>query len=101
MSTLQKLLNHLDEKFLDISKHTAQDVIDEIETYRAQKDEEYKKLKKENKLLFGKYKGYTIEELTKTLKGKDYCRWLLKQAWFDEKFNDLIEEMAKYGIKKN
>jgi len=101
MSTLQKLLNHLDEKFLDISKHTAQDVIDEIETYRAQKDEEYKKLKKENKLLFGKYKGYTIEELTKTLKGTDYCRWLLKQAWFDEKFTDLIQEMAKYGIKKN
>lgn len=98
--SLQKLIAHLDEKFFDLSKHSAADLYQEILDYKKTQDEQYKKLKTENKITFGKYKGFSVKELTSTLKGKDYCRWLLKQDWFCEKFTDLIEEMEKYGIKK-
>lgn len=98
--SLQKLIDHLDVKFFDLSKHSAADLYQGILDYKAKQDQEYKKLKTENKITFGKYKGFSIKELTSTLKGKDYCRWLLKQEWFTEKFTDLIEEMERFGIKK-
>jgi len=99
--SIQKLLNHLDAKFFDLSKHTSQEVIEEIKAYKKTQDTEYKKLKSELKLTFGKYKNFKIEELVKIDKGRSYLEWLLKQSWFVEKNEDLVEEMARHGIKKN
>ena len=99
--SLQKLIEHLDKNFFNPAEHKGEEIYQAVLDFKKTQDEEYKKLKTENKLVFGKYKGFTVKELTKTMKGKDYCRWLLKQEWFTEKFDDLIEEMAKYGIKKN
>jgi uncharacterized protein (DUF3820 family) len=99
--SIQKLIDHIDIKFFDLSKYSAADLYQGILDYKTEQDEQYKKLKTENKVTFGKYRGFSIRELTSTLKGKEYCRWLLKQDWFTEKFTDLIEEMEKYGIKKN
>jgi len=99
--SIQKLLNHLDEKFFDISKHTAQEVIEEIKTYKTQQDAEYKKLRAEHKLTFGKYKNFKISELVKIEKGRSYLEWLLSQSWFVEKNEDLVAEIERLGVKKN
>lgn len=100
---LQQLLNHLDTAFPDLnsSEITGKQIYDEILNFKNLEDEKYKALKTERRVTFGKFKGFTISELCKTPKGKDYCRWLLSQSWFTEKFTDLIEDIQKEGIKKN
>ena len=100
MSQIQRLLEHLGEKFEDISTITGSDVYQAIEEYKAEEDEKYQKLKQEGKITFGKYKGYSVKEMTRTMKGKDYLRWLLQQTWFTEKFTDLVEQIEAQGIKK-
>jgi len=100
MSQIQKLLEHLNQKFDDISMTTGSELYQSIEEYKKEQDTKYQKLKQEGKISFGKYKGYSIKEMTRTMKGKDYLRWLLQQTWFTEKFTDLVEQIEKEGIKK-
>lgn len=102
--SLQKLLDHLQSRFsrdeLPLSKATGSEVFDAIVEYKKIQDEQYKKLKSEGKITFGKYKGYTVKEMCRTVKGKEYLSWLLTQSWFQEKFTDLVEVIKKEGIKK-
>jgi uncharacterized protein (DUF3820 family) len=100
MSQIQKLLEHLNEKFPVISMTTGTELYSEIEEYKKEEDAKYQKLKQEGKITFGRYKGYSVTEMTRTSKGKDYLRWLLQQGWFTEKFVDLVEAIEKEGIKK-
>ena len=100
MSQLQKLIENLNEKFGDISMITGSELYQAIEDFKKDEDDKYQKLKQEGKITFGKYKGYTITEMQRTSKGKDYLRWLLQQTWFTEKFTDLVEQIENEGIKK-
>jgi uncharacterized protein (DUF3820 family) len=100
MSQIQKLLEHLNEKFPVISMTTGSELYSEIEDFKKEEDAKYQKLKQEGKITFGKYKGYSVTEMTRTPKGKDYLRWLLQQGWFTEKFTDLVEQIEAQGIKK-
>lgn len=43
---------------------------------------------------FGKYKGLTLTEL---LKDRKYCRWLLDQDWFNEKYSQLAHRINTYN----
>ena len=79
---------------------TGSELYQAIEEYRKSEDAKYQKLKQEGKITFGKYRGYTVTEMTRTSKGKDYLRWLLQQGWFTEKFTDLVEQIEAQGIKK-
>ena len=100
--SLNKLVDHLNEKFPEgLVEVTGAMVYDAVIEFKKTQDEQYQKLKSEGKVTFGKYKGYTVKELCRTMKGKEYCKWLLTQGWFNEKFTDLVEEMGKQGIKKN
>ena len=98
--SLQKLLDHLNEKFDDISMVTGSELYQSIEEYKKEQDTKYQKLKSEGKITFGRYRGYTVKEMVRTMKGRDYLRWLLQQTWFTEKFTDLVEQIEKEGIKK-
>ena len=100
MSQIQRLIEHLNEKFDDISMVTGSEIYQAIEEYRKDEDAKYQHLKQEGKITFGKYKGYSVKEMTRTMKGKDYLRWLLQQTWFTEKFTDLVEQIQNEGIKK-
>jgi hypothetical protein len=52
-------------------------------------------------LTFGKWKGFTMQEMSKDAKGRDYIQWLLKQDWFTEDKNQgLFDEMRLCGLLK-
>lgn len=52
----------------------------------------------ENKLnsetiTFGKYKNKTLNEV---LKDRSYCKWLIKQDWFENNYNYLYKKVLEY-----
>ncbi len=50
-----------------------------------------------NKIGFGKYRDFTIEELSGTLHGKSYLKWMFRQTWMvEDKFGNLYEQGRKY-----
>ena len=72
-----------------------------IDEYMQNEKKEYENNKQNGKLTFGKYRGYSIKELSLTTKGKDYLQWLLAQTFFTEdKFPDLHKELKELKIKK-
>lgn len=95
-------MDSLNEK-LNTSKDemSKDDLISWIKAYIEKEQESYSKNKENKALTFGKYKGYTVKELSLTPKGKDYIQWLLNQQWFTEdKFSSLYEEIKALNIKK-
>ena len=61
----------------------------------------YKANKKDNKLTFGKFSGYSIKEVAASEKGKSYLEWMMSQSWFTaEKFPEHYEELKRLKIKK-
>jgi hypothetical protein len=50
-----------------------------------------------NTITFGKYKG---NNLTRVLRDRDYCKWLLKQEWFMENYEYLYNRIENYKPKK-
>jgi len=102
---LRKLRDAIDSQFpnLDLEEDTvsAKVLYDFINDYILQDSEQYKTNKEEKKLTFGKWKGFSIEELSKNAKGADYLQWLLAQAWCSEdKFGYIHEECDRLKIKK-
>jgi len=78
-----------------------QEIIKFVEDYIDAEKATYNKNKENKALQFGKYKGYTVKELSLTQKGKDYLQWLLAQTWLtEEKFPDVYNECKALGIKK-
>lgn len=76
------------------------EVCDMIDEFNEIEQKKFKQLKKDNKITFGRYRGYTPKELALTEKGKDYLSWLLTQDWMMEKRSDLVEHIKELGIKK-
>ena len=99
--SLQKLYDQLNEKLNTTPEMTKEDILGWIKAYNKKEQETYSKNKENKALTFGKYKGYTVKELSLTPKGKDYIQWLLNQNWFvEDKFATLYEEIKAVGIKK-
>ena len=90
--SLQKLLTHLQETIDNNPKTTVDDLMDNIKEYISEQNKEYKKNVQDGKIRFGKYKGFSVKELSTLEKGLDYLGWLLKQTWFSEdKFRSLYD----------
>ena len=70
-----------------------------IDEFADMEEKRYAMLRKDKKLTFGKYRGYTVKELALTEKGATYCAWLLSQTWFVEKNSHLVDEIKELGIK--
>ena len=90
--SLQKLLTHLQEIVDNKPKTTVDDLMDTIKEYILEQNKQYKKNVQDGKISFGKYKGFSVKELSGLEKGLDYLGWLLKQQWFSEdKFGSLYD----------
>ena len=90
--SLQKLLTHLQEIVDNKPKTTVDDLMDNIKEYILEQNKQYKKNVQDGKISFGKYKGFSVKELSGLEKGLDYLGWLLKQQWFSEdKFGSLYD----------
>jgi len=97
---LNKLVEAINQDF-DLEGNSASELLNFIENYAEKDREQYQKNKENKALTFGKYKGYTVKELSLTMKGKDYLGWLLNQTWCsEEKFGYIHEECTKYKISK-
>jgi hypothetical protein len=84
---------------LDIEGMTSTELKTFIIEYAEEVALKYNKDRTDRKLTFGKHKGYTVEELSLTVKGKDYLRWLLKQSWCTEdRFEYIYEDARKYKV---
>ena len=70
-----------------------------IDEFADMEEKRYAMLRKDKKLTFGKYRGYTVKELALTEIGTTYCSWLLGQTWFVEKNSHLVDEIKELGIK--
>jgi len=106
----KRLLDLINEKYglpdenLDYTypNVTVDELIKTINDFVEEEDKKYQKNKENRALTFGKYRGYTIKELSLTEKGKSYLSWLLTQKWCTEdKFPYIYEDCKKYKIKKN
>jgi hypothetical protein len=93
-----ELTEKIDNESIEFNNTT---IIDFLDEYIEAEDEKYRKNKQNKALTFGKWKGFTIKELSVSEKGKSYLEWLLAQAWCDEeKFGFIHEECKALNIKK-
>ena len=100
--SLNKLLETLLSEFPEDDDDTdSSRVINFIKKYIETEQKNYTENKDNNKLTFGKFKGYSVKELALTDKGIDYLQWLLSQSWCTEdKFGMIYDECKKLNIKK-
>lgn len=95
--SLVKFQIAIDEKFPTMPVEYKQFIQEYIET----EQKAYDNNKSNGKITFGKYKGYSVKELSLTVKGKEYLQWLMAQTFFTEdKFRDLYKELNELKIKK-
>lgn len=95
--SLVKFQTALHEEFPELG----QEIATFLEVYIAKEKAEYKDNKKDNKLTFGKFKGYSILELSTLEKGKDYLQWVLSQTWVDdEKWAWFRDECKRLKVVK-
>jgi len=95
--SLVKFATAIDEKFPSLPAEYKDFIAAYIET----EHKAYTNDKNNGKLTFGKYRGYSVKELSLTEKGRDYLKWLMSQDFFTEdKFSDLYRELKDCKIKK-
>lgn len=95
--SLVKFQIKLDEKFPTMPTEYKEF----IQAYIDTEQKLYESNKSNGKLTFGKYCGYSVKELSLTIKGKDYLQWLMAQSFFtSEKFPDLYKDLNELKIKK-
>ena len=96
--SLAKLQEGL-KKFTEDDK--SYDVISYVNDFIDEQQKTYTQNKENRCISFGKFKGSSMEDMSKTTTGKSYIQWLLKQSWFtEEKFQDLYEDMRTFGLLK-
>ena len=100
MRVLEELKTYLNDAMIMDGHDNLQDVLKYINDFASIEKSKYEALKKDNKLTFGKWRGYTPKELNMTEKGRDYLSWLLSQDWIVESRQDLVKEITSIGIKK-
>jgi hypothetical protein len=101
MSAIKQLQTNLHEKMIINPDMSTENILDFIDEFITEQDDQYRKNKENKALSFGKWKGFTIKELSVSDKGKSYLEWLLSQQWCSEdKFGYIHEECRLLNIKK-
>ena len=96
---LVRFRDNLLEQMPDINQ--TEGVFKFLQEYIEKEQKEYKNNKKDNKLSFGKFSGYTIKEVASSEKGKSYLEWLMAQSWFTpDKFQEHYDELKRLKITK-
>ena len=96
MSSLKILRDLLVEAIDEKAGMSSMDIIDYVDGYIAEEQKKYDINKANKALTFGKYKGFTVKELSSTPKGRDYLSWLRRQQWCTPQKFPYI-----HNIKKN
>lgn len=79
----------------------AGDILTYVNEFINEQQKQYTINKDNDCLTFGKWKGFTIKEMSTNEKGKQYVGWLLTQPWFTEdKFSNLFEDMRHNNLLK-
>ena len=98
--SLNKFKTALLEAFPDIAVEN-EEIYNFMETYIEKEQQSYQKSKENREITWGKYKNYTVKQLSLTEIGKQYLAWSLQQNWMTEdKFSWFIEDCKAVGIKK-
>jgi len=103
MAALKQLRHELKTE-MDHDIMTTEDMLNYIDNFIEIEEAKYDKLKGKKALTFGKFKGFTVKEVAKTAKGKQYLTWLLGQAWCSEDkahFKYIHDGCKELNIKKN
>jgi len=107
MSALNKMIKAIEEKFpllahcSDEDQTTASTLFEFITEYAEEDRKQWEKNKADGKLTFGKWKGFSIDELVASPKGSDYLSWLLTQSWCTEdKYGYIYEGCKRHNISK-
>lgn len=97
---LNKLLEAIRTDFI-FEDNTPENLMIFIEDYAEKEQKQYKKNKENNLITWGKFRGYSVKELSLTEKSRDYLSWTLSQSWVTpDKFGWFIDECTKYKIPK-
>ena len=78
-------------------------IINFLDTQILEQKAKFKLNKDSNRFTFGKYKGYTVEEIIRCPSGKgtSYLEWLICQSFFtDVLYPDLYAQLKECKIKK-
>ena len=98
--SLIKFKNSLIEAFPDIAVDN-EEIYNFVEKYMEEQQKSYQKSKENREISWGKYKNYTVKQLSLTDIGKQYLLWSLQQNWMTEdKFGWFIDDCKAVGIKK-
>ena len=98
--SLIKFKNSLIEAFPDITVDN-EEIYNFVEKYMEEQQKSYQKSKENREISWGKYKNYTVKQLSLTDIGKQYLSWSLQQNWMTEyKFGWFIDDCKAVGIKK-
>jgi hypothetical protein len=88
------------EKFKDF-EIDHEDINEFLNQYMEEQQKSYQKSKENREISWGKYKNYTVKQLSLTDIGKQYLLWSLQQNWMTEdKFGWFIDDCKAVGIKK-
>lgn len=94
--SLAKMQTHLVDYRDQNANCSVDDLLKVMDAYVQEERTQYKKNLQDGKITFGKYKNFSVKELSGLEKGLDYLRWLLKQQWFTEdKFESLYASIRK------
>ena len=98
--SLIKFKTSLLEAFPDIAVDN-EEIYNFVEKYMEEQQKSYQKSKENREISWGKYKNYTVKQLSLTDIGKQYLSWSLQQNWMTEdKFGWFIDDCKAVGIKK-
>ena len=94
-------LSNAMRQFYDDNDPTSSELLDFVDNYITAENAKYKTAVANNLVTFGKFKGFSVEQVVASPKGTDYLMWLMSQQWFTEdKFPGLIAEIKKHTLKK-
>ena len=92
------LIEHISMADKDMSSN---DILEWIDSYIETEDKKYKKQKDNRQITWGKYRGYSVKELSLTEKGSSYLEWTLSQSWVTpDKFGWFIDDCKALKITK-
>jgi hypothetical protein len=102
---LRKLRESIMENFPTVNDEgndvSGTHLLEFIDSHMEAEQKQYENNRANNLITWGKYRGYSVEELSRTEKGKSYLEWTLSQSWvIPERFGWFIDQCTALNIVK-